>query len=210
MKRLISILLCLVCAFSVFAQDSGGMRKAAPRGFDLFVKVDVPNARVFLNDQIIRAFPVTLKPGRYQLKVSAPGFEPYNRLIEMNQNQTIVVNLQRQGGGMKAPGNPPDPLPGSDSQGGMRNVEPVRQLRPAAFIIDTNADRRDDSPSFQIFVDNNPMIADRGQFFVTPGTHSLRIVQGTLSQTIAVNFDEDALYAIVPQLSMTLSSSRIK
>jgi hypothetical protein len=182
------------------------MRKVTPRGFDLFVKVDVPNARVFINDQLIREFPVNLKPGRYELKVSAPGYEVYNQVIEMNQNQTIVVNLRRQGGGMKAP----EPLPPNTDQGGMRNPEPVRQIRPAAFIIDVNGDRRDDSPSFQIFVDNNLVIADRGQFIVSPGTHSLRIVQGSLSQTIVVNFDEDALYSVVPQLSMTLSSSRIK
>jgi hypothetical protein len=210
MKRLTSILLCLVCALSLYAQDSGGMKKAAPRGFDLFVKVDVPNARVFLNDQLIRNFPVNLRPGRYELKVSAPGFEPYRHFLEMNQNQTIVVNLRRQGGGMKAQDNPPPPLPADNSQGGMRNSEPVRQLRPSAFIIDVNGDRRDDSASFQIFVDNSPVAADRGQFIVMPGTHNIRIVQGSLSQNIVVNFDEDALYSVVPQLSMTLSSNRIK
>jgi hypothetical protein len=71
---------------------------AAPTTATLRIVSDVPGAQVFLNREFVGATPATandLKPGQYQLNVSAPGFDNHVETLELAAgDRAITVNFR--------------------------------------------------------------------------------------------------------------------
>lgn len=65
-------------------------------GHTLKVQSNVNNAQVFLNGTRHGSAPVeiSVSPGRYVLKVTAPGYQDYETTVNVNRNDTITAYLQ--------------------------------------------------------------------------------------------------------------------
>lgn len=68
-----------------------------PVSFSLNIDSDVRDADVFINDSKYGRTPlsITLNKGTYEIKVKKPGFKPYRITVNLNSNQNIYANLER-------------------------------------------------------------------------------------------------------------------
>jgi hypothetical protein len=67
-----------------------------PQTFTLTVNSNVTGAQVLVNDTAIGAAPAaaTVQAGNYNIKVNAPGYEPYSATVTVNGNLTHTANLK--------------------------------------------------------------------------------------------------------------------
>lgn len=67
-----------------------------PQTFTLTVNSNVAGAQVLVNDTAIGAAPAaaTVQSGNYNIKVNAPGYEPYNATVTVNGNLTHTATLK--------------------------------------------------------------------------------------------------------------------
>ncbi len=67
-----------------------------PQTFTLTVNSNVAGAQVSVNDTAIGASPAaaTVQAGSYNIKVNAPGYEPYSVTVTVNGNLTHTANLK--------------------------------------------------------------------------------------------------------------------
>jgi hypothetical protein len=67
-----------------------------PQTFTLTVNSNVAGAQVFINDTALGAAPAaaTVQAGNYNIKVNAPGYEPYSATVNVNGNLTHTATLR--------------------------------------------------------------------------------------------------------------------
>ncbi|MFH2114773.1 MAG: PEGA domain-containing protein [Spirochaetota bacterium] len=67
-----------------------------PQTFTLTVNSNVADAQVSVNDTALGAAPAaaTVQVGNYNIKVDAPGYEPYNATVTVNGNLTHMASLK--------------------------------------------------------------------------------------------------------------------
>jgi len=68
-----------------------------PRNFTLAVDANISEGQISVNGEIYMAsFPysLSLEPGRYEIVVSADGFSDAERVVELDSNQNVFMNLE--------------------------------------------------------------------------------------------------------------------
>jgi hypothetical protein len=69
-----------------------------PETYTLTVNTNVGGARVFINNALQNGNRAVLPVGRYTIRVTAPGYQEFIQVVNLNQNQTIPVSLIPQFG----------------------------------------------------------------------------------------------------------------
>ncbi len=113
------ILVILSAAFPLAGQEGtpGERTPAAPpaqgaapvRTHRLQVVANVPEARIFVDGSYRGTAPgtVELRPGRYEVQVTAPGFEAFRTRVDLFGDRTVQAELARETRALRVTGNIP-------------------------------------------------------------------------------------------------------
>ncbi|AFG37005.1 PEGA domain-containing protein [Spirochaeta africana] len=98
----ISLVLMIVAAAGAFAQTGAtGRTRSRPDTSDtathqLTVRTNPGDAMILVNGQERKSNTMTLEAGNYTVEARAPGYESRSVEVNLNWNQTITINLQRE------------------------------------------------------------------------------------------------------------------
>jgi len=95
---ILAMLALLAAAAPLAAQSTTRGRSRAPAAVTVTLQANVPGAAVSvdgLGPQGGSPASISLTPGTYTFRVSAPGFEPWAETYDIQRNQSLVANLVR-------------------------------------------------------------------------------------------------------------------
>jgi hypothetical protein len=112
--------------------------RLVPLGFPLTIRVNTPNAAVFLDGNDITGSSPVVAPGSHSLQVTAPGFLDYNSSITIRAPQTIDVALQPAGFLLSVNANVPNATVTINNQS-MGSVPYSEYLPPGSYSVRVSA-----------------------------------------------------------------------
>jgi hypothetical protein len=83
---------------------------ARPAGFPLAIRVNVPNARVFVDNAEVTGSAPPVAPGQHTVRVTAPGFRDYTAAVNVTAPMTLDVVLQAAGVQLSVNANVPNAM----------------------------------------------------------------------------------------------------
>jgi len=72
--------------------------KRVQRAFNVSINADARGAKVYINDRFVGQTPYATKlfPGDYSIRLTADGFEDYDKSISINDNFNLMANMNRR------------------------------------------------------------------------------------------------------------------
>lgn len=144
-----------------------------PETYVLTVRSNVPG-QVFINNAQVGSTLLreALRPGTYQVRVSAPNHIDFSTTVQLSQDQVINAELQ----------------PANATATVRIPRESVDQTLPGAEGMIT------------VFIDGRPMVGER--FEIPPGRRTVRVRSGGLVYEFTQVFEPGQRYTIVPALTV--------
>jgi hypothetical protein len=160
-------------------RDSTVTAQLQPIEYTLSVSSSVKGATVFLDNVRKSSAPynITLKPGMYSVKVTAPGYIDYTSSVKLDKNTTVTATLQPA-------------------------MAQVLFQFPDNLL---NKDDRQAIQKLVYYVDGKAVQGPR--FSVTPGRHVIKLVSGGFSVETVKVFEPGRAYTILPNFQMAIEES---
>lgn len=149
----------------------------APETYSLRVQPNIGSAQVFINGRRIGNGNVAqnLAPGRYEIRISAPGFLDFSATVTLDGDEVVRASLR------PAPARVIVDIPDDIIAPGVRDaVDMVR-----------------------VFINGRLQVGR--EFELEPGRHSIRLASGGWSVEQTYIFDAGETYRIVPNLTLSVS-----
>lgn len=148
-----------------------------PDTYSLRVQPNISTAQVYINGRRVGAGSVveTLRPGTYQVRISAPGYIDFSATVRLNSDEVLRASLR------PAPATVIVEVPSEIQTPGIKDVISL----------------------VKVFL--NGRLQPSSVFEVDPGRHTIRITSGGFSVEQTYILDAGRTYRIVPNLTLTIT-----
>lgn len=147
-----------------------------PIRYSLKVTGNISGAEVFLNNSKVGNIPIerSLSPGKYNLRITSPGYQDYYANVNLNKDRNVVANLQ------------------------------PKMAKLNVVLPDQLLNQNINHPESKIYLYINGYKVNGLSAQMEPGEHQIQIVSGGLSFETSINIQPGEHYTIEPVVSFQL------